>query len=43
LEALRDIGDSYPKVILTTNILQTGTTEDGIKIVSLTDWLLKGN
>lgn len=43
LEALRDIGDSYPKVILTTDILQTGTTEDGIKIISLTDWLLGDN
>ena len=43
IEALRDIGDSYPKVILTTDILQTGTTEDGIKIVNLIDWLLEDN
>lgn len=43
LEALKDIGDSYPKVILTTDILQTGTTEDGIKIISLADWLLEDN
>lgn len=41
LEALRDIGDSYKKVILTTDVLQTGTTEDGIKIISLADWLLE--
>ena len=43
IEALRDIGDSYPKVMLTTDILQTGTTEDGIKIVNLIDWLLENN
>ena len=43
IEALRDIGDSYPKVILTTDILQIGTTEDGIKIVNLIDWLLENN
>ena len=43
IEALRDIGDSYPKVILTTDILQIGTTEDGIKIVNLIDWLLEDN
>lgn len=41
LEALRDVEDSYPKVILTADVLQTGTTEDGIKIVNLTDWLLE--
>ena len=41
LEALRDVEDSYPKVVLTADVLQTGTTEDGIKIVNLTDWLLE--
>ena len=41
LEALRVIGDSYPKVILTTDVLQTGTLDDGIKIINVIDWLLE--
>lgn len=40
LQALRDVGDSYPKIILTNDLLQTGTTEDGIRIISIIDWLL---
>lgn len=41
LEALRVIGDSYPKVILTADVLQTGTLDDGIKIINVIDWLLE--
>lgn len=39
--ALRAVGDSYQKVILTTDALQTGATEDGIRIVNLIEWLVE--
>ena len=40
LAPLRMVRDSFEKVILTTDTLFTGTTEDGIRILNLADWLL---
>ena len=40
LAPLRMIPDSFPKTILTLDRFRTGTTEDGIRIVNLIDWLL---
>ncbi|MFI3242473.1 MAG: ATP-binding protein [Alphaproteobacteria bacterium] len=40
LSSLRDIEDSYPKFVLTMDTLTTQTTEDGIKITNIIDWLL---
>ena len=40
LEVLQQIHDSHAKMILTTDSLLVGTTPDGIKILSLIDWLL---
>ncbi|MBR1648203.1 MAG: ATP-binding protein [Alphaproteobacteria bacterium] len=41
LAALRSVKDHFEKIVLTTDVLFTGTSEDGIKIVNLTDWLLE--
>ena len=40
LISLRCVKDNFPKIILTMDYLQTGTTEDGIKIIHIIDWLL---
>lgn len=40
LAPLRMIPDSFPKAVLTLDRFRTGTTEDGIRIVNLVDWLL---
>ena len=37
---LEAVGDSYAKVILTRDASVVGTTESGIRIMSLVDWLL---
>lgn len=39
LSVLRDVRDSFEKIILTTDDLYTGITEDGIKVVHVVDWL----
>lgn len=39
LSVLRDVRDSFEKIILTTDNLYTGITEDGIKVVHVVDWL----
>lgn len=41
LSSLQQIHDSHPKMILTNDELAVGSTEDGIKIVSLLEWLTK--
>ena len=41
LSSLQQIRDSHPKMILTNDELAVGSTEDGIKIVSLLEWLTK--
>lgn len=41
LASLQAIRDSFEKIILTMDYIHTGTTEDGIKVVHLLDWLLK--
>ena len=38
--ALREVRDNFEKVVLTTDDLYTGITEDGIRVVRLVDWLL---
>lgn len=40
LAPLRKIADGFPKIVLTLDRSRTGITEDGIRIVSLVDWLL---
>ena len=40
LAPLRAIQDSFPKMVLTLDRFRTGTTEDGILIANLIDWLL---
>lgn len=40
IEPLEAIGDSFPKVILTLDRIGLGTTESGIRIVNIIDWLL---
>ena len=40
LAPLRAIQDSFPKMVLTLDRFRTGTTEDGIHIANLIDWLL---
>ena len=37
--ALRDVRDNFEKIVLTTDDLYTGITEDGINVVRLVDWL----
>ena len=41
LASLQAIRDNFEKIVLTMDYLHTGTTEDGIKVVHLLDWLLK--
>lgn len=41
LSALRAVHDAYPKYLITTDRLHVGTTEDGIRIVNVADWLLE--
>lgn len=41
LAPLQATKDHFEKIVLTTDVLFTGTTEDGIKITNLVDWLLK--
>ena len=41
LTSLRAVRDNFEKIILTMSYLDTGTTEDGIRIVHVLDWLLK--
>ena len=40
LNALRQINDNYEKIVLTMDKLYNNTSEDGIKIKYLIDWLL---
>lgn len=40
LAPLQKIGDSFAKMVLTTDTLHAGTTPDGIRVMSLIDWLL---
>ena len=40
LASLQAIRDNFEKIVLTMDYLHTGTTEDGIKVVHLLDWLL---
>ncbi len=39
LASLRMVKDHFEKIVLTTDVLFTGTSEDGIKIINLIDWL----
>ncbi|MBR2299465.1 MAG: ATP-binding protein [Alphaproteobacteria bacterium] len=41
LGALQAVRDNFEKIILTMNYLHIGTTEDGIKVIHLIDWLLE--
>lgn len=41
LAPLQATKDHFEKIVLTTDVLFTGTTEDGIKIINLIDWLLE--
>lgn len=41
LASLRAIKDNFTKIVLTTDEIHIGTTDDGIKIVNLFDWLLQ--
>ena len=41
LASLQTIRDSFEKIILTMDYIHTGTTEDGINVVHLLDWLLE--
>lgn len=40
LKPLQSIKDNYEKIIITKDILFTGTDENGIKILNVVDWLL---
>lgn len=40
LNSLRQINDNYEKIVLTMDKLYNNTSEDGIKIKYLIDWLL---
>ena len=40
LKPLRTLSDSFPKMLLTLDRLGTGTTDDGIRIANVIDWLL---
>lgn len=40
LTPLQMVKDNFEKILLTTDTLFTGTTEDGIKIINVMDWLL---
>lgn len=39
--SLQQVRDSFPKMVLTNDELAVGSTEDGIKIVSLVEWLIQ--
>ena len=39
LKPLRMLEDAFPRIILTLDCLRVGTTEEGIHIVNLIDWL----
>ena len=39
---LNAVGDSYPKLILTRDAAAEGTTDTGIRIRELSEWLLEG-
>ena len=39
LASLRMVKDHFEKIVLTTDVLFTGTSEDGIRIMNLIDWL----
>lgn len=41
LSPLRAVQDAYPKYLITSDQLHIGTTEDGIQIVNVADWLLE--
>ncbi|MBR1373522.1 ATP-binding protein [bacterium] len=41
LASLQAIRDSFEKIILTMDYIHTGTTEEGIKVIHLIDWLLE--
>ncbi len=41
IENLLAIKDSFPKIVITLDELASGTTERGVKIVHLRDWLLE--
>lgn len=41
LAPLKAAKDHFEKIVLTTDVLFTGTTEDGIRIINLIDWLLQ--
>lgn len=36
------VNDAFPKLVLTTDRLRLGTTEQGVRIENPVDWLLKG-
>ena len=40
LRPLRALSDSFPKMVLTLDRFGTGTTDDGIHVVNIIDWLL---
>ena len=40
LEPLRTISDAFPKIVLTLDRYRVGTTEDGIRVINIIDWLL---
>lgn len=39
LASLRMVKDHFEKIVLTTDVLFSGTSEDGIRIVNIIDWL----
>ncbi|MCL2859522.1 MAG: DUF4143 domain-containing protein [Oscillospiraceae bacterium] len=41
LRSLKNINDNYEKTILTLDKIYSGTTEEGIKIINIVDFLLK--
>lgn len=40
LSPLRAVDDAFPKLVVTTDQLRVGTTDDGVRIVNIVDWLL---
>lgn len=40
LAPLRVLRDSFPKLIITTDRLHLGTTDEGIRVVNIVDWLM---
>lgn len=42
LAALQAIEDAWPKYVITADRVNCGTTEDGIRVVNVIDWLLEG-